>query len=103
MDFCQFLKTKRKEKNMSLQSLAEKLHYTKQYIYYMEQGQNKPFQSYEKLKQLADALELNKEDEYKLYSLACGNDGVPADIIHILIKNKKLHQEIREKFAGEEV
>ena len=103
MNFGKFLQIKRKEKNMSLQSLAEKLHYTKQYIYYIEKGQNRPFQNFKKLKQLSNALELSKEDEYELFTLACDKDSIPADIVYILINNKELYKKIREKFDTTEV
>ncbi len=67
--FGEFIANKRKEKGISMRNMAKQMGYSAPFWSDVEKGRANP-PKYEKLKVLADLLELTKEDRIQMYDLA---------------------------------
>ena len=95
-EFGTFLKECRGK--LSLQKLANILGFSKSYLWDIEKGNTKPPQKYNKLNDIAKALNLNMNKRNQLFDLASDNDDVPADIKLIIKNNKSIVKMLRKDY-----
>ena len=89
---------------LSLQKLANMIGCSKPYLWDIEKGNTKPPQKYNKLNDIANALNLDADKRNKLFDLASDNDDVPADIKLIIKNNKGIVKMLRNDYnVGESV
>ena len=88
--------------NLSLQKLADKIGCSKPYLWDIEQGNTRPPQKYNKLNNIANALQLEGYDRDKLFDLATDSDDIPADIKVIIKNNNDIVKRLRQDFKIEE-
>lgn len=69
MSFGRFVRIKRKKNKLKLTELADSIRISSSYLSSIENGVRYP-PSFELQQKIADALNLNNEDRYKLYDLA---------------------------------
>ena len=95
-EFGTFLKECRGK--LSLQKLANILGCSKSYLWDIEKGNTKPPPKYNKLNDIAKALNLNMNKRNQLFDLASDNDDVPADIKLIIKNNKSIVKMLRKDY-----
>ncbi|WP_207710169.1 helix-turn-helix domain-containing protein [Clostridium chromiireducens] len=95
MTFGEFVKERRKEKDISLRSLASRLNISPSYMSDMEKGRRN---AYKDLNKLFSALELVSDDDRDtLYKLAADTrDTIPEDVILKIKENPELIDFIRK-------
>lgn len=93
-EFGQYLRECREGK-MSLQDLAKILKCSKPYLWDIEKGNTNPPQTYKRLNDIANALELDGRSREKLFDLAKSEDDIPADVKMIINQNPNLIEQIR--------
>lgn len=77
--FGEFIAQKRKDREMSLRQMAEKINVSAVFISDMEKGRRYP--SVELLKKIAEVLRLNQEETDLLYDLSSDErNQIPADL-----------------------
>jgi len=87
MRFGDYIRKKRlaDPRELTMKDIAEHLGYTEAYIAYIENNNKKPFEG-EKLKQLAEFLNMTEEETAWMYDLASREKGVvPYDIEETLM------------------
>lgn len=81
MDFCEYLKEDlkdcRKKQNLTLTKAAQMMGISSSYLSSLEGG-TRPAPAFEMLNKMADVLNLNKKERYRLYDLAAESKQPPA-------------------------
>ena len=81
MDFCEYLKEDlkdcRKKQNLTLTQAAQMMGISSSYLSSLEGG-TRPAPAFEMLNKMADVLNLNKKERYRLYDLAAESKQPPA-------------------------
>lgn len=77
MNFCEYLKSCRKKQNLTLLKAAQMMGISSSYLSSLEGG-TRPAPAFEMLNKMADVLNLNKKERYRLYDLAAESKQPPA-------------------------
>ena len=77
MNFCEYLKSCRKKQNLTLLKAAQMMGISSSYLSSLEGG-TRPAPAYDTLNKMADVLNLNKKERYRLYDLAAESKQPPA-------------------------
>ena len=95
-----FIVNARTKKSISSRQLAISSEVSAAYMNGIEKGKRVP--TFDVLKKIGSALELNDENMYKLLDLAAksSNNRVPYDIIEYIMQNDSLRRCIREKIKN---
>lgn len=95
-----FIVNARAKKNISSRQLAISSEVSAAYMNDIEKGKRVP--TFDVLKKIGSALELNDENMYRLLDLAAksSNNRVPYDIIEYIMQNDSLRRCIREKIKN---
>jgi transcriptional regulator with XRE-family HTH domain len=95
-----FIVNARTKKSISSRQLAISSEVSAAYMNDIEKGKRVP--TFDVLKKIGSALELNDENMYKLLDLAAksSNNRVPYDIIEYIMQNDSLRRCIREKIKN---
>jgi transcriptional regulator with XRE-family HTH domain len=95
--FGDFLAKHKDKSSTSLQKLADIYGCKRSYIWDIVKGNVSPPQNYKILIKFAEELKLSKQQTYELFDKATLENDIPPDIKNILLSNKTLIKEIREK------
>ena len=76
MNFCEYLKSCRKKQNLTLLKAAQMMGISSSYLSSLEGG-TRPAPAYDTLNKMADVLNLNKKERYRLYDLAAESKQPP--------------------------
>lgn len=91
-----FVKENRKKMGWTQQQLAEKMELSRPFVLEIEVGR-KVFSS-DKLKKLAEVLNLSEEEKNLMYDLAAKfRNDIPEDIREFLLEHTELYKDIRNK------
>lgn len=95
-----FIVNARAKKNISSRQLAISSEVSAAYMNDIEKGKRVP--TFDVLKKIGSALELNDENMYRLLDLAAksSNNRVPYDIIEYIMQNDSLRRCIRKKIKN---
>lgn len=77
MNFCEYIKSCRKKQNLTLLKAAQMMGISSSYLSSLEGG-TRPAPAYDTLNKMADVLNLNKKERYRLYDLAAESKQPPA-------------------------
>lgn len=97
MDFCEYLKDCRKKQNLTLTKAAQMMGISSSYLSSLEGG-TRPAPAYDTLNKMADVLNLNKKERYRLYDLAAESKQPPAladDLNAYIYQNIKIRDILR--------
>lgn len=97
MNFCEYLKTCRKKQHLTLTKAAQMMGISSSYLSSLEGG-TRPAPTFEMLNKMADVLNLNKKERYRLYDLAAESKQPPAladDINAYIFQNIKIRDILR--------
>lgn len=97
MNFCEYLKSCRKKQNLTLLKAAQMMGISSSYLSSLEGG-TRPAPAYDTLNKMADVLNLNKKERYRLYDLAAESKQPPAladDLNAYIYQNIKIRDILR--------
>lgn len=97
MNFCEYLKSCRKKQNLTLLKAAQMMGISSSYLSSLEGG-TRPAPAFEMLNKMADVLNLNKKERYRLYDLAAESKQPPAladDLNAYIYQNIKIRDILR--------
>jgi len=97
MSFCEYLKSCRKKQNLTLTKAAQMMGISSSYLSSLEGG-TRPAPAFETLNKMADVLNLNKKERYRLYDLAAESKQPPAladDLNAYIYQNIKIRDILR--------
>lgn len=97
MNFCEYLKSCRKKQNLTLLKAAQMMGISSSYLSSLEGG-TRPAPAYDTLNKMADVLNLNKKERYRLYDLAAERKQPPAladDLNAYIYQNIKIRDILR--------
>lgn len=95
MNFGEFIKRTRNEKDISLRELARKIGISASYLNEIEHGSKRPPKS-AVINNIAAALQFRYDDKCRLYDLAAAERGeVSADLVNYIMDNKAVREALR--------
>lgn len=97
MNFCEYLKSCRKKQNLTLLKAAQMMGISSSYLSSLEGG-TRPAPAFEMLNKMADVLNLNQKERYRLYDLAAESKQPPAladDLNAYIYQNIKIRDILR--------
>ena len=97
MNFCEYLKTCRKKQQLTLTKAAQMMGISPSYLSSLEGG-TRPAPAFDTLNKMADVLNLNKKERYRLYDLAAESKQPPAladDLNAYIYQNSKIRDTLR--------